>query len=201
MNLATKTNSHHIGLTKNCFPRTQRLGIFVIPDGKWFLFRLQHPRSARRRNRLDFDRWKRQAQSNPTQSGFDDGCAKWVMGGKAMLWFSNREDSKACRKVAIRSKMSMHCFSRKPPTTNLNSPKKKPPSPKNSTRKLPKPDTTKKKEIKKDTTVVIDRDGLELRKARLTIHFLPTSLMHLSTKKRRRDMLYYLTRFEKGYNL
>ena len=32
---------------------------------------------------------------NLTQSGFNDGRAKWILGGKGMLWFSNRDGLKA----------------------------------------------------------------------------------------------------------
>ena len=32
---------------------------------------------------------------NLTESGFNDGGAKWIQGGKAMLWFSNRDGLKS----------------------------------------------------------------------------------------------------------
>jgi hypothetical protein len=31
---------------------------------------------------------------NLTQSGFDDGQAKWVMGGRALLWLTDRDGKK-----------------------------------------------------------------------------------------------------------
>ena len=61
-----------------------------------------------------------------------------------------------------------------------------------------KADTTKKKDAKKDSTVVIELDGLELRKARLTIH---SSNLSDALINKDGDMLYYLSRFERGYNL
>ena len=35
------------------------------------------------------------AAINLTQSGFNDSRARWILGGKAMLWFSNRDGLKS----------------------------------------------------------------------------------------------------------
>ena len=64
------------------------------PDGKWFLFDYNIPNVREGEVALISTDGQGKVE-NLTQSGFDDQRAKWVMGGKAMLWFSNREGLKS----------------------------------------------------------------------------------------------------------
>jgi Tol biopolymer transport system component len=59
------------------------------PDGKWLLFDYAIPGSAVGEVGLVSADGKKIA--NLTQSGFNDFRPKWINGGKAMLWFSNRD--------------------------------------------------------------------------------------------------------------
>ena len=64
------------------------------PDGKWLLFDYSVPGVAPGEVGLV----RADGTGTPinlTQSGFDDGNARWIIGGKAMLWFSNRDGLKS----------------------------------------------------------------------------------------------------------
>ncbi|MEP6765910.1 MAG: peptidase S41, partial [Gemmatimonadaceae bacterium] len=64
------------------------------PDGQWILFDLDVPGIAPGEIGLVRADGKGEVL-NITQSGFNDTRAKWIMGGKAMLWFSNRDGLKS----------------------------------------------------------------------------------------------------------
>ncbi|WP_434480569.1 hypothetical protein [Gemmatimonas sp.] len=64
------------------------------PDGQWLLFDYDVPGIAPGEVGLVRADGKSKA-INLTESGFNDRGAKWLAGGKAMLWFSNRDGLKA----------------------------------------------------------------------------------------------------------
>ena len=170
------------------------------PDGKWFLFDYNIP--GVREGEIGLISTDGQGKVvNLTQSGFDDGRAKWVQGGKAMLWFSNREGLKSLSQSGNSQQDAYALFLTQAAFDKFKLTKEEAALAKELDEKNAKPaagDTTKKKEAKKDTAVVIEMDGLELRKARLTIHSSNLSDALISKDG---DAIYYLTRFEKGYNL
>lgn len=172
------------------------------PDGKWFLFDYNIPNVREGEIGLISTDGKGKVQ-NITQSGFDDGRAKWVQGGKAMLWFSNREGLKSLSQSGNSQQDAYALFFTQAAFDQFKLTKEeavlaKELDEKNAKTTTTAGDTTKKKEAKKDTAVVIEMDGLELRKARLTIHSSNLSDALISKDG---DAIYYLTRFEKGYNL
>ncbi|TAF29714.1 MAG: peptidase S41 [Runella slithyformis] len=172
------------------------------PDGKWFLFDYNIPNVREGEIGLISTDGKGKVQ-NITQSGFDDGRAKWVQGGKAMLWFSNREGLKSLSQSGNSQQDAYALFFTQAAFDKFKLTKEeavlaKELDEKNAKTATTAGDTTKKKEAKKDTAVVIEMDGLELRKARLTIHSSNLSDALISKDG---DAIYYLTRFEKGYNL
>jgi tricorn protease len=59
------------------------------PDSKWLLFDYDVPGSSYGEVGLVSSDGK--TIKNLTQSGFYDGEAKWIMGGKGMMWFSTRD--------------------------------------------------------------------------------------------------------------
>ena len=64
------------------------------PDSKWILFNLDVPRIAP--GEVGLARADGSGQVvNLTQSGFNDSRGKWILDGKAMLWFSNRDGLKS----------------------------------------------------------------------------------------------------------
>jgi C-terminal processing protease CtpA/Prc len=144
--------------------------------------------------------------TNLTQSGFNDGEAKWILGGKAMMWFSNRDGLKSVAQSGSSQQDAYAMFFTKDAWDRYRLNKDefalvkeaedsaaKAMRPKPDTTK-PKPDTTKWK----NEGVVIDLDGIENRKAKLTIH---SSALGDALVSRDGENLYYLARFERGMNL
>ena len=64
------------------------------PDGKWILFDYAVPGFAPSEVGLVQADGKGKVV-NLTESGFDDARAKWILGGEAMIWVSNRDGLKA----------------------------------------------------------------------------------------------------------
>jgi tricorn protease len=136
---------------------------------------------------------------NVTQSGFQDYRAKWVMGGKALLWFSNRDGMRSAAMSGGSQDDAYAVFLTKDAYDRFQLSKEDAALLKDIEEKNAKADTTKKKAlIKKDSTLTIEWEGLSDRKAKLTIHssFLSDALISKDG-----ETLYYLARFEKGYNL
>lgn len=167
------------------------------PDGKWFLLDYNLPNVREGEIGLISTDGKGKI-TNLTQSGFEDNRAKWVLNGKAMLWFSNREGLKSLSQSGNTQSDVYALFLTQAAYDKFKLTKDEAALAKELDEKATKADTTKKKDNKKDTTVVIEMEGLELRKAKLTIH---SSNLSDALINKDGDMLYYLTRFEKGYNL
>ncbi|MFN4144346.1 MAG: S41 family peptidase [Runella sp.] len=167
------------------------------PDGKWFLLDYNVP-NVREGEVAYISTDGKGKIFNLTQSGFDDSRPKWVLAGKAMLWFSNREGLKSLSQSGNTQMDVYAMFFTQSAYDKFKLTKEEATLAKELEEKAAKADSTKKKEAKKDTSVVIELDGLELRKARLTIH---SSNLSDALINKDGDMLYYLTRFEKGYNL
>ncbi len=176
------------------------------PDGHWMLFDLSIPGIAPGEVGLVATDGTKQV-INLTQSGFDDGAARWILGGKAMLWLSNRDGLKAvaqsggAQRDAYALFLTQDAWDRyrltKEEYALLKEQEDKKPKPDSATTK---PDTTKAKpdSATKPQPVTFDLDGIETRKARLTIH---SSTLGDALVSKDGETLYYLARFEKGMNL
>ncbi|HPH21837.1 MAG TPA: peptidase S41, partial [Haliscomenobacter sp.] len=64
------------------------------PDGKWILFDYSIPGVPTGEIGIVASNGKGKA-TNLTESGFQDFRPKWILGGKAMVWFSNRDGLKS----------------------------------------------------------------------------------------------------------
>jgi Tol biopolymer transport system component/C-terminal processing protease CtpA/Prc len=176
------------------------------PDSKWILFNLDVPGIAP--GEVGLVRADGSAKVvNLTQSGFNDARGKWILDGKAILWFSNRDGLKSVaqsggaqqdvyglyfdRDTWEKSRLSKEDFALAKEVDSLS---------------RPKPDTTKKDSAsvqqagapRRDPLPALDLDGIENRKARLTIH---SSSLNDALVSKDGEMLYYLARFERGVNL
>jgi tricorn protease len=173
------------------------------PDGKWILFDYAVPGFAPGEVGLVAADGSGKT-INLTESGFEDRRAKWILGGQAMLWFSNRDGLKAAAQSGG-SQLDVYglFFTRdswdrfrltKEEAALLKEieEKKKPEPPKDKKEPAEK---EKKEEVK---PLDIDWGGLTLRKARLTIH---SSSLGDALVNKDGDTLYYLARFERGMNL
>ncbi len=178
------------------------------PDGKWILFDYSVPGLAPGEVGLIRADGKGSVV-NLTLSGFDDGRAKWVLGGKGMIWFSNRDGLKAVAQSGGAQQDVYGMFFTQDAWDRFKLTKEELALVKEAEEKKDKDKSTDKGEAAKDKKdgkdakdkveeVAIDVDGLNLRKARFTIH---SSSLGDALLSKDGETLYYLARFEKGMNL
>ena len=174
------------------------------PDGKWILFDYAVPGFAP--SEVGIVKADGSAKAvNLTESGFSDSRARWVLGGQAMTWASNRDGLKAVAQSGGAQNDVYALFFTRDAWDRFRLTKEEAALLKEIEDKKAKPETPKdkkepaEKEKKEEVKeLVIDWSGLPLRKARLTIH--SSSLGDFLVNKDG-DTLYYLARFEKGMNL
>jgi len=172
------------------------------PDGKWILFDYAVPGFAPGEVGLI----KADGTGKPvnlTLSGFNDSRAQWILGGQAMMWFSNRDGLKAVAQGGGAQADAYALFFTREAWDRFQLSKDEAALLKESEDKKAKAEADKAKKdaaVKKDEVkdLVIDWDGLPLRKARLTIH---SSALGDALVSKDGESLYYLARFEKGMNL
>lgn len=174
------------------------------PDGRWILFDYAVPGFAPGEVGLIKTDGSGKVV-NLTESGFDDGRAKWILGGQAMMWFSNRDGLKAAAQSGGSQNDVYGLFFTRDSWDRFRLTKEEAALLKDIEEKKTKPETPKdkkdpaEKEKKEEVKeLVIDWGGLALRKARLTIH---SSSLGDALVNKDGDTLYYLSRFEKGMNL
>jgi len=174
------------------------------PDGRWILFDYAVPGFAPGEVGLIMADGSGKAV-NLTESGFDDGRAKWILGGQAMIWASNRDGLKAAAQSGGSQNDVYALFFTRDAWDRFRLTKEEAALLKDIEEKKTKPETPKdkkdpaEKEKKEEVKeLVIDWNGLPLRKARLTIH---SSSLGDALVNKDGDTLYYLSRFEKGMNL
>lgn len=166
------------------------------PDNKWILFDYSVPGIAPGEVGMVAADGKGKV-TNLTESGFNDARPKWIMGGKAMLWFSNRDGLKGVAQSGGSQTDAYAMFFTQEAFDKFNLSKEDAALAKEADDNKAKADTSKKKDLKKDS-VVIDWDGLAFRKAKLTIH---SSSLSDALVSKDGETLYYLARFERGSNL
>lgn len=165
------------------------------PDSKWLLFDYAIPGSAVGETGLVSVDGKKII--NLTESGFNDYNAKWIMGGKAMLWFSNRDGLRGAAASGGSQADAYAMFFTQDAFDKFKLSKEDAALVKEMEENKTKADTAKKKTPVKDS-VVIDWDGLTQRKVKLTIH---SSSLGDALVSKDGETLYYLARFERGMNL
>ena len=179
------------------------------PDGKWLLAEYSPVMSNAEVALIPSD--GNSKMINLTRSGYSDARPVWVNGGKQMLWFSDRDGLRSYANTGNRQADVYSLFFTRDAWDRFRLSKEdyallkeiedKAKEKEKKDKEKEKESSDKKKkvpEVKKDTTVVFDMDGLYDRKARLTIHSSSLSDALLSKD---REKLYYLARFEKGLNL
>lgn len=166
------------------------------PDGKYLLV---HP--------LIEGNWIQQVAladaegKNPLQiltpGGFDNANGKWMMNGQLMLWFSNRHGMK---NVASHGNQldAYGLFLTKDSWDKFNLNKDDAALLKEAEEKKDEKKTEKKDSSRKTEPVKIELEGIQDRRARLTIH---SSALADAVVSPDGEKLYYLTRFEGGYDL
>jgi tricorn protease len=172
------------------------------PDSKWIVFDLDVPGIAPGEVGLVAADGKSPVV-NLTQSGFNDARGKWILGGKAMMWFSNRDGLKSVAQSGQAQQDAYAMFFDRDAWERFKLTKDEFALVKEADDKLAKTkaDSAKAKADsvraeKKD--LILDLDGLDARKARLTV---ASSALGDALMSKDGETLYYLARFEKGLNL
>ncbi len=167
------------------------------PDGKYLLVHFLQDGQWRSEVGLA-DAQGKEPLIDLTESGFDNGGAKWAMNGKAMIWFSSRHGMKNVASHGNQSDAYGLFFTKE--AYDRFKMKKEDYALLKETEEKEKKDKDKKDTTKKSSlpVVKIEMDGLSDRKSRLTIHssLLADALLSLDGEK-----LFYLTKFEGGYDL
>lgn len=173
------------------------------PDSKWLLATYR-PTMVNSEVVL-LDASGKEKMKNLTNSGYGDNEAKWVNDGKQMLWFSNRDGLKSYATsgqsqndvyALFFDKTSWDKFTLSKEDFELMKEIEK------ANKKDEKTDKSKDEKegekSKKVEDLKFDWDGIEDRKARLTIH---SSSLGDAVLSKDGEKLYYLAAFEKGMNL
>lgn len=171
------------------------------PDGKWFLVSFSpYHWTIDEAGLVSADASGKVV--NLTKSGYSDNHPKWVLGGNAMLWFTDRNGMRShgswgATRDAYAMFFNEKTYDRFKLTEEefklLREEEKK-------NKKSAAPETGKKKNpsTKGKKAITINLNNLEDRTERLTIHSSDLSDAILSPEG---DKLYYLSKFEEGYDL
>jgi tricorn protease len=163
------------------------------PDSKWLLVTYGLPERVQTPEVGLVAADGKSAVINLTLSGYDDFAPKWAMDGKMMIWGSDREGARQQAGYAITADVYGMFFSKdafdrfKLSKEDLA-----------LVKEIEEKDTTKKKKDTGVKEIMIDWDHLTDRKLRLTTHTSDAADWLLSKDG---EKLYYLSRFEKGYDL
>ncbi len=179
------------------------------PDSKWFLVQFNQP-----------NQWIAQAglvdaaggkdPVNLTQSGYNNYSPRFMMEGKMMLWFSDRDGMKNdaswggeadaygmffTQEAFDKYKLDKEEYEL---LTEEEKEKKKEEGKEKDKDKKDKEDKDDEKKDKEVDPIVIELDGIEDRKVRLTTH---SSRLSEGILSKDGQTLFYLARFEKGTDL
>ena len=144
--------------------------------------------------------------TNLTQSGFNDGSARWILEGQGMLWISNRDGLKAVAQSGGAQNDVYGMFFTQGAWDRFRLTKEEYALVKEAEAKLPKPKPDSSAAALAAAairpvvvaSVALELTGVEERKARLTIH---SSSLGDALVSKDGETLYYLARFERGSNL
>ncbi len=179
------------------------------PDGKWFLVSFGVVRMFTPQIGIVSSDGKNPV-INITQSGYDCFTPKWMMDGKMAIYGYDRDGSRAqagwattydiytlffTKDAYDRYRLSKEDYAL---LKEMEDKQKDSTEEKTTEKKKGKKDTTSKKDTAKIKDIQIDWDNLDERKARLTISSADIADMTLSKDG---DKLFYLAKFEKGYDL
>lgn len=174
------------------------------PDGKWFLVDfLPKKQWIGEVGLVSADGGKEVV--NLTKSGYQDYRGKWMMKGKMMLWFSDKDGMKNQASWGAESDVYAMFFTQDAfDKFNMSKEEykiykeKKKAEKKDDNKEEEKDKKKEDKEAKEDKSLSLELEGIEKRKKRLTIHSSSLSDALVSNDG---EKLYYLSRFEKGFNL
>jgi len=178
------------------------------PDGKWFFVEFDEIDKRFHGDMALVDAEGKQEITNLTQSGYLDSRGKWMMKGKMMMWYSDRMGFRSHGSWGSQSDVFGMFFDQEAfdrfqlskeeyeALKEREKEEKKTEEKKKGKNKEEKDDAEKEEE--KTDPLEIDLDGRKDRIVRLTIH---SSRLADAVIDPEGEHLYYLCRFEKGYDL
>ncbi|MDP1689801.1 MAG: peptidase S41, partial [bacterium] len=174
------------------------------PDSQWILFDYAVPGSAP--GEVGLVRADGAgAVINLTQSGFNDSRPRWILDGKAMLWFSNRDGLKSVAQSGNAQADAYGMFFAQDAWDRFRLSKEDFALIKEAEEAAAakaKADASAKKDTvpaaPTPTALALELDAARERRARLTIH---SSSLGDALVSKDGESLYYLARFERGLNL
>lgn len=207
MNLATK-QVRTLLTTAELFSMRDNDQYFTwSPDGKWILFQYSEPGFANSEVGIISADGKGK-KINLTESGYSDYAPKWMLGGKMMIWNSTRDGMRAqANSGGAQSDIYAMFFTQdafdkfrlsKEDYALVKEQEEKAAKDKEKEKEQEKNKKKAKKDEPKKESLAFDWDGLNNRKAKLTLH---SSTLSDALVSKDGETLYYLARFEKGYNL
>ncbi len=179
------------------------------PDGKWFLVSYLPDEQWIEQTGLVSSNGKGEIV-NLTHSGYGSFGANWMMEGKMMIWFSQKDGMKNHASwggeldvyAAFFTQEAFDVFNMNEEEFELYSEEKKKKDEKEKSEEDSKSDKKKKgdkeDEEKKIEPIKLELDNLEDRIKRLTVHSSQLSDAYVSNDG---SKLFYLTAFEKDYDL
>lgn len=173
------------------------------PDSKWFLVKYFEKGGW---NNDDIGLVKADGTGsvvNLTNSGYGDSNPKWMMNGKCMIWYNDKMGYRSHGSHGSEGDIFAMFFTRKGwDAFNMTKEEQELQKEKEKLAKKGKKDDAKKEDTKKDSgkvaPIAFELDDLESRTARLTIN---SSFISDAVLTPEGDKLYYLAKFEKGYDL
>jgi Tol biopolymer transport system component/C-terminal processing protease CtpA/Prc len=166
------------------------------PDGKWFAFSYAIEEASNSEIGLISADGKGKI-TNLTENGFNDGSPKWAMGGKMLLYETDRDGLRAKANSGGSQSDIYALFMNQESWDKFRLSKEEYALIKEQDEKIAKADTAKNK-IKKDSIVTVELEGIIYRKQKLTIN---SSDLADALVSKDGETLYYLSKFEKGLNL
>ena len=166
------------------------------PDGKWFAFSYAIEEASNSELGLISSDGKGKI-TNLTENGFNDGSPKWAMGGKMLLYETDRDGLRAKANSGGSQSDIYALFMNQESWDKFRLSKEEYALIKEQDEKNAKADTAKNK-IKKDSIVNVELEGIVYRKQKLTIN---SSDLADALVSKDGETLYYLSKFEKGLNL
>jgi Tol biopolymer transport system component/C-terminal processing protease CtpA/Prc len=204
-NLASKQSRQLLGPDKLFYQSDGDQYFRWSPDGKWIVAEYSPVMVHTDIVLIPSD--GKGALLNLTESGYTDGRPVFVNDGKQVLFASDRDGLRSYANSGRRQADVYSIFLTKDAWDRFRLSKEdyallkeiEEKAKKKDEKKDDKADPKKKApEVKKDSTLVLDLDGVQDRKERLTIH---SSSLGDAVLSKDNEKLFYLARFEKGLNL
>ncbi|GGK78994.1 S41 family peptidase [Rufibacter glacialis] len=167
------------------------------PDSKWISFEFSEPGYWNGEVGIISADGKGK-KINLTESGYQDSEPQWMLNGKMLIWQSTREGMRSQANSGGAQSDVFAMFLTQDAYDKFRLSKEDYALIKEQEEKAAKEKEKDKKKKKEDEALPIDWEGLKTRKARLTLH---SSNLADALVSKDGETLYYLARFEKGFNL